>query len=245
MKKKKKLLITIIIIITILIIAVAVIFGHFIKNDLTMENDLTKEVTEINLLIENNSKDTNIDKRLNTINTSGDYMLVEKAAKRYLKDKRKLFTSLYTTLDGTDKIEKVLTIENIKADAKNFTNTMKLLNTTGLELTSLREKYVNLTSEKTILSYLNKNLREDDYYKEYYLDELMQDMSESEENLKEIDDILETIIGLKEVFNFLITNQDYWNIENDKVIFNSENLYNAYKELLTNITKDNKATNSI
>ena len=245
MKKKKKLLITIIIIITILIIAVAVIFGHFIKNDLTMENDLTKEVTEVNLLIENNSKDTNIDKRLNTINTSGDYMLVEKAAKRYLKDKRKLFTSLYTTLDGTDKIEKVLTIENIKADAKNFTNTMKLLNTIGLELTSLREKYVNLTSEKTILSYLNKNLREDDYYKEYYLDELMQDMSESEENLKEIDDILETIIGLKEVFNFLITNQDYWNIENDKVIFNSENLYNAYKELLTNISKDNKITNSI
>lgn len=242
---KKKLLITIIIIITILIIAVAVIFGHFIKNDLTMENNLTKEVTEINLLIENNSKDTDIDKRLNTINTSGDYMLVEKAAKRYLKDKRKLFTSLYTTLEGTDKIEKVLTIENIKADAKNFTNTMKLLNTTGLELTSLREKYVNLTSEKTILSYLNKNLREDDYYKEYYLDELMQDMSESEENLKKIDDILETIIGLKEVFNFLITNQDYWNIENDKVIFNSENLYNAYKELLTNISKDNKATNSI
>ena len=245
MKKKKKLLITIIIIITILIIAVAVIFGHFIKNDLTMENNLTKEVTEINLLIENNSKDTDIDKRLNTINTSGDYMLVEKAAKRYLKDKRKLFTSLYTTLDSTDKIEKVLTIENIKADAKNFTNTMKLLNTTGLELTRLREKYVNLISEKTILSYLNKNLREDDYYKEYYLDELMQDMSKSEENLKEIDDILETIIGLKEVFYFLITNQDYWNIENDKVIFNSENLYNAYKALLTNISKDNKTTNSI
>ena len=124
---KKKILITIIIIITVLVIAVAVIFGHFIKNDLTMENNLTKEVTEINLLIENNSKDTNIDKRLNTINTSGDYMLVEKAAKRYLKDKRKLFTSLYTTLDSTDRIEKVLTMENIKADAKSFTNTMKLL----------------------------------------------------------------------------------------------------------------------
>lgn len=245
MKKKKKLLITIIIIITILVIAVAVILGHFIKNDLTMENNLTKEVTEINLLIENNSKDTNIDKRLNTINTSGDYMLVEKAAKRYLKDKRKLFTSLYTTLDSTDKIEKVLTMENIKADAKNFTNTMKLLNTTGLELTNLREKYINLTSEKTILSYLNKNLREDDYYKEYYLDELMQDMSKKEEDLKAIDDMLETIIGLKEVFNFLIINQNYWNIENDKVMFSSEELYNTYEQLLTRISEDNKATNSI
>ena len=245
MKKKKKLLITIIIIITILVIAVAVILGHFIKNDLTMENNLTKEVTEINLLIENNSKDTSIDKRLNTINTSGDYMLVEKAAKRYLKDKRKLFTSLYTTLDSTDKIEKVLTMENVKADAKNFTNTMNLLNTTGLELSNLREKYVNLTSEKTILSYLNKNLREDDYYKEYYLDELMQDMSKKEEDLKAIDDMLETIIGLKEVFNFLITNQNYWNIENDKVMFINEELYNTYKELLTRISEDNKAANSI
>ena len=242
---KKKLLITIVILITILVITVTVIFGHFIKNDLTMENNLTKEVTEINLLIENNSKDTNIDKRLNTINTGGDYMLVEKAAKRYLKDKRKLFTSLYTTLDSTDKIEKVLTMENIKADAKNFTNTMKLLNTTGLELTNLREKYINLTSEKTILSYLNKNLREDDYYKEYYLDELMQDMSKKEEDLKAIDDMLETIIGLKEVFNFLITNQNYWNIENDKVMFSSEELYNTYEQLLTRISEDNKATNSI
>lgn len=242
---KKKLLITIVILITILVITVTVIFGHFIKNDLTMENNLTKEVTEINLLIENSSKDTNIDKRLNTINTSGDYMLVEKAAKRYLKDKRKLFTSLYTTLDSTDKIEKVLTMENIKADAKNFTNTMKLLNTTGLELTNLREKYINLTSEKTILSYLNKNLREDDYYKEYYLDELMQDMSKKEEDLKAIDDMLETIIGLKEVFNFLITNQNYWNIENDKVMFSSEELYNTYEQLLTRISEDNKATNSI
>ena len=136
-------------------------------------------------------------------------------------------------------------MENIKADAKNFTNTMKLLNTTGLELTNLREKYINLTSEKTILSYLNKNLREDDYYKEYYLDELMQDMSKKEEDLKAIDDMLETIIGLKEVFNFLITNQNYWNIENDKVMFSSEELYNTYEQLLTRISEDNKATNSI
>ena len=136
-------------------------------------------------------------------------------------------------------------MENIKADAKNFTNTMKLLNTTGLELTNLREKYINLTSEKTILSYLNKNLREDNYYKEYYLDELMQDMSKKEEDLKAIDDMLETIIGLKEVFNFLITNQNYWNIENDKVMFSSEELYNTYEQLLTRISEDNKATNSI
>ena len=136
-------------------------------------------------------------------------------------------------------------MENIKADAKNFTNTMKLLNTTGLELTNLREKYINLTSEKTILSYLNKNLREDDYYKEYYLDELMQDMSKKEEDLKANDDMLETIIGLKEVFNFLITNQNYWNIENDKVMFSSEELYNTYEQLLTRISEDNKATNSI
>lgn len=243
---KKKILITIAVVIVILIVTFSVIIGHFVKSDLTMESDLTKEITEINLLIENNSKDTSsIDQRLNTINTSGDYVLVEKAAKRYLKDKKELFTSLYATLDNTDKIEKVLTIENIKADAKNFTNTMNLLNTTGLELTSLREKYVNLTSEKTILSYLNKNLREDDYYKKYYLNELMQDMTKNEEDLKAIDDLLDTIVDLKEVFNFLITNQNNWNIENDKIMFSSEELYNTYKQLLTSISEETKTTNNI
>ena len=70
-------------------------------------------------------------------------------------------------------------------------------------------------------------------------------MSKKEEDLKAIDDMLETIIGLKEVFNFLITNQNYWNIENDKVMFSSEELYNTYEQLLTRISEDNKATNSI
>ena len=84
MTKKKKILITVVVIIAILIVVFAVIIGHFVKSDLTMESNLTKEITEINLLIENNSKDTSsIDQRLNTINTSGDYVLVESCVKLY------------------------------------------------------------------------------------------------------------------------------------------------------------------
>ena len=61
-----------------------------VKKDLKIESNLTKEITELNLLIENNDT-SSINKRLNTITTNGDYVLVEKAAKNYLKDKEKLW----------------------------------------------------------------------------------------------------------------------------------------------------------
>ena len=73
----------------------------------------------------------------------------------------------------------------------------------------------------------------------------MQDMTKNEEDLKAIDDLLDTIVDLKEVFNFLITNQNNWNIENDKIMFSSEELYNTYKRLLTSISEETKTTNNI
>lgn len=70
-------------------------------------------------------------------------------------------------------------------------------------------------------------------------------MTKNEEDLKAIDDLLDTVVDLKEIFNFLITNQNNWNIENDKIIFSSEELYNTYKQLLTSISEETKTTNSI
>lgn len=70
-------------------------------------------------------------------------------------------------------------------------------------------------------------------------------MTKNEEDLKAIDDLLDTVVDLKEIFNFLVTNQNNWNIENDKIIFSSEELYNTYKQLLTSISEETKTTNSI
>ena len=187
--------------------------------------------------LENNDTD-NINTRLNTITTSGDYVLVKKAAKNYLKDKEKLFKEMYEILDNSDNIENLLMIDNIKTDSKEFVNTISLINNTGSKLTKLRDEYQSLTSKEKIESYLSKKLREDDYYNDYYLNELMADMMNNQKNLDAINEYLATVSKLKDIFSFLRENKDNWNLENDKIMFNSEALYNYYEGLLTGISDD-------
>lgn len=232
---KKKIIILVVVILSIILVAFTFILFTSVKKDLKIESSLTKEVTELNLLIENNDN-SNINTRLNTITTSGDYVLVEKAAKNYLKDKEKLFKEMYEILDNSDNIENLLMIDNIKTDGKEFTNTISLINNTGGKLTKLRDEYQSLTSKEKIESYLTKKLREDDYYNDYYLNELMADMMNNQKNLDAINEYLATVSKLKDIFTFLRENKDNWNLENDKIMFNSETLYNYYEGLLTGIS---------
>lgn len=234
---KKKIIILVVVILSIILVAFTFILFTSVKKDLKIESNLTKEVTELNLLIENNDN-SNINTRLNTITTSGDYVLVEKAAKNYLKDKEKLFKEMYEILDNSDNIENLLMIDNIKTDGKEFTNTISLINNTGSKLTKLRDEYQSLTSKEKIESYLTKKLREDDYYNDYYLNELMADMMNNQKNLDAINKYLATVSKLKDIFSFLRENKDNWNLENDKIMFNSEALYNYYEGLLTGISDD-------
>lgn len=234
---KKKIIILVVVILSIILLAFTFILFTSVKKDLKMESNLTKEITELNLLIENNDN-SNINTRLNTITTSRDYVLVEKAAKNYLKDKEKLFKEMYEILDNSDNIENLLMIDNIKTDGKEFTNTISLINNTGSKLTKLRDEYQRLTSKEKIESYLTKKLREDDYYNDYYLNELMVDMMNNQKNLDAINKYLATVSKLKDIFTFLRENKDNWNLENDKIMFNSETLYNYYEGLLTGISDD-------
>lgn len=234
---KKKIIILVVVILSIILVAFTFILFTSVKKDLKIESNLTKEVTELNLLIENNDN-SNINTRLNTITTSGDYVLVEKAAKNYLKDKEKLFKGMYEILDNSDNIENLLMIDNIKTDGKEFTNTISLINNTGGKLTKLRDEYQSLTSKEKIESYLTKKLREDDYYNDYYINELMADMMNNQKNLDAINEYLATVSKLKDIFTFLRENKDNWSLENDKIMFSSETLYNYYEGLLTGISDD-------
>ena len=155
-----------------------------------------------------------------------------------MKDKEKLFKEMYKILDNSDNIENLLMIDNIKTDGKEFTNTISLINNTGSKLTKLRDEYQSLTSKEKIESYLTKKLREDDYYNDYYLNELMADMMNNQKNLDAINKYLATVSKLKDIFTFLRENKDNWNLENDKIMFNSETLYNYYEGLLTGISDD-------
>lgn len=51
---KKKIIILVVVILSIILLAFTVILFTSVKKDLKIESNLTKEVTELNLLIENN-----------------------------------------------------------------------------------------------------------------------------------------------------------------------------------------------
>ena len=66
----------------------------------------------------------------------------------------------------------------------------------------------------------------------------MADMMNNQKNLDAINKYLATVSKLKDIFTFLRENKDNWNLENDKIMFNSETLYNYYEGLLTGISED-------
>ena len=51
---KKKIIILVVVILSIILLAFTFILFTSVKKDLKMESNLTKEITELNLLIENN-----------------------------------------------------------------------------------------------------------------------------------------------------------------------------------------------
>lgn len=230
---KKKILIVIGVIIAIIV----GIIGYFVVVDLNQESKLQNELTELsNLVNEENIDIDKINKKLNTIITTGDYAIVEKAYKNYLSDNFNNIIEMATLLND-EKITASLTVENYKEDGKDFKNTKKYLKETIQDLEECKNKYYEFLTEEKAMSYINnKNL--DSYYIDFYKNEIMGDI-ESERNDTTVEDSLNDVISLlqnsEKVINFLSDNKDSWNIEGENIVFNSIDLTSKYEELINNL----------
>lgn len=230
---KKKILIVIGVIIAIIV----GVIGYFVVVDLNQESKLQNELTELSNLV--NEEDIDIDKinkKLNTIITTGDYAIVEKAYKNYLSDNFSNIIEMATLLND-EKITASLTVENYKEDGKDFKNTKKYLKETIQDLEECKNKYYEFLTEEKAMSYINnKNL--DSYYIDFYKNEIMGDI-ESERNDTTVEDSLNDVISLlqnsEKVINFLSDNKDSWNIEGENIVFNSNDLTSKYEELINNL----------
>lgn len=107
---KKKVLISIVIILVILLAT----FGYFIAKDLLQEEKLLLELDEINTLVNSDNIDIDeINAKLNSTITNGDYAIVEQAFKSYLKDSFNTSIKIAELLND-EKITNILTVENYK-----------------------------------------------------------------------------------------------------------------------------------
>lgn len=230
---KKKIIIAIILIILVIIGGV----GYLIIKDFQQEDKLKAELDEITKIA--NFEDRNIDeieKRLKTTVTNGDYAIVEKAYKKYLSEFYNNTMEMAKILND-ENISKSLTVENYKEDGPDFKRTKEYIAKTNENLEKCKTTYYELLTEEKAMSYINgKGL--DDYYIDFYKQEIVGNIEEEQKDRtveKSINEVIELLNNSKNVIDFLSENKGKWQIEGENIVFNNNTLSNKYKELLDKV----------
>ena len=231
---KKKILI----IVGIIILIVIGVIAYFVITDLQQEDKLTAELQEISNLVNSQNIDIDqINERLDRTVTRGDYAVVEQSFKQYLKDNFDVSMKIADILND-EKLTTILTADNYKQDGKDFVETKNYIYTTRDQLETYKTEYKDFFTEDKVMSYINdKNL--DSYYTDLYKQELVGDI-ESDNETELVESAINDVIGIldiyEEVINFLVDNQNSWNVQDDTIEFTSESLQNQYNSLIDKLS---------
>ena len=234
--KKSKKHIFIIIGVVILLLLVPIIYG--VVKDLKQEDTLKKELDTLYEVTNKEPIDRNeVNKILDrTVTTSSDYKKVEIAYKKYTRDCFSILTDIMDVLEDNRLVE-VLTAENYQQDGKDFTETKKYLKETKEKLQRVIKNYNEYFTEEKAMSYLDKNL--DSYYQDFYKDEVVDNLDKTKEDdevISSINDLITLIDQETDVINFLVTNKDAWTIEDSAISFTTDDLIDAYNNLIGKIS---------
>lgn len=227
---KKKILI----LLGILLVIFIAIIGYMVVTDLKQEAELIKEMEEtVNIIDYENLDMEKINERLSRTITKGDYAIVENSIKQYLSDSMEN-TSKIADIMNDERLVKILSADNYKADGPDFIETKAYITKAKEELEEEKLKFKELLTEEKIMSYINdKNL--DEYYIELYKNQTLLTKEEQEDKTVEesIDSIIQLLNNSEEVIDFLIANKGSWKVGTDGIEFTSQKLINKYNELIS------------
>ena len=217
----------------LLYMLIEIIFVYFIISDIKQEEKLQTEINDITTLMSKENIDyTEIDKRLNRTVTKGDCAKTEEAAKEYLKDVISEIKTITNILED-DQLTNILTASNYKADGPNFTKSKSYVASTKTSLIEATKKYNELLTDDKIISNRKKV---DSYYVDLYKNDLIGTVDKEEANInKEITQITDILNVYEEVLNFLVKNKSSWTIENEQIVFNTDEQVNEYNKLISKI----------
>ena len=236
MKRTSKLTIGIILSVASVFMITIIFFGgiifYIVKEELKIENNLS----EIDYLVNYDINDSRIDDLLNNYVSSGDYLVVERACKEYLKDIL-YYARKIDELNYNEEFIMVLSMENFYSDMKEFNNSLRIIEDVYKEINDIKEKFVNLLQEDVVLSYINdKNLMS--YYKDYFK-ELIFDADSIEDDALTIESNLDFILNVldlyEEFYIFLRDNKDEWVVDEKYIYFSDANLEEKYLDILYRI----------
>lgn len=234
--KKNKTLIGVLITVGVIIFLLVAIFIYFVISDLKQEEKLKTEINDITTLMSKEDINyTEIDKRLDRTITKGDCAKTEQAAKEYLKD---IINEVKTITDilEDEKLINILTVSNYKSDGPNFTKSKTYVANTKTSLIEATKKYNELLTDDKIISYINAK-KVDSYYVDLYKNDLIGTVDKQGANIdNEITQITDILNVYEEVLNFLIKNKSSWTIENNTIVFNTDEQVNEYNRLISKIS---------
>lgn len=241
----KKYIKAIISIIFSIILVIALIWGAKIRK----ENKLITETNALNdMLVQATKADDfsasigDLEGRLKTTVSTGNYAKVETAAKTYLSD---LINSMkdIEAISDDKQLANILEVSNLKKDSPDFKDSTKYLNDTITKLDKLYEDFGNYFSKDHINGYI-KDQNLNSYYTKLYerimLEENGEEISldkEKEEILSSIDKIRNIVKQEQKVINFLKDHKGKWTIQNGSVAFYSSSLVSEYNALITALQK--------
>lgn len=235
MKRTSKLTIGIILTLSSIFVIAAIFFGCVIFYSVNQELKIENNLSEIDYLVNYDMFDPRIDDLLNNYVSSGNYLVVEKATKEYLKDIL-YYARRIDELNDNEEFIMVLSMENFYSDMPEFNDSLRIIADVSLEITDIQENFVNLLQEDVVLSYLDDNIFS--YYKDYYKD-LIFDADSIEDDALTVESNLDFVLSVldlyEEFYTFLSDNKDDWIVDGEYIYFSNTDLEEEYLDILYRI----------
>ena len=235
MKRTSKLTIGIILTLSSIFVIAAIFFGSVIFYSVNQELKIENDLSEIDYLVNYDMFDPRIDDLLNNYVSSGNYLVVEKATKEYLKDIL-YYARRIDELNDNEEFIMVLSMENFYSDMPEFNDSLRIIADVSLEITDIQDNFVNLLQEDVVLSYLDDNIFS--YYKDYYK-ELIFDADSIEDDALTVESNLDFVLSVldlyEEFYTFLSDNKDDWIVDGEYIYFSNTDLEEEYLDILYRI----------
>lgn len=220
----------------VVVVALLGVGGFFITKDMRQEKLLIEEVSRISSM--DATKD-NFDDL--PIKTTGDYAVVEKAVKSYLKEFSDVLKSTMEVMQD-EKIAQLLSGENIKNDGPEFVQTKEYINNAKAKFNENVTKLISMCDEETMMENIRKeNLdsKFEELYKNLMFDEdvkkdLKTSQSQMETASKQVNNVFDTQL---EIIDFLNKNKGKWEVNSsNQVVFSTQALVNQYNALVRKLS---------
>lgn len=229
--KLNKVILTILLILVIFVVAIGIIYGGRIINkaklDRELENLVSKDISSVDL---SNTAPV----------TSGEFAVVEQTVKEFFKEYSDLRQQFMEKVNDSQ-LQSILTTENYEQDGPEFTESINYINTAKEEFNNIADELLNLLStENREARIKDKDIGDyyKDLYKGYFIDnnDLSTTFQETYQDTVDDKTLMNNLYDNEiKILNFLTENKAHWEVLDNKLTFDDQELANTFNEMKSNL----------